>query len=146
MAIVAAAPVVLPRTGLGAPFPGATVIKAPEQVTSTEARTRYKECFVRYRLKTAAPIAMVANFYRTGAEASGAKLFDDSGNKFPDQRMLMFLQPHFMFVILKREYESTTVSVTYKVATNCGMKDHWRIISAQCASDFPGDSRPVGGR
>ena len=120
MALVAATAIVLPRTGLGAPFPGATIIKAPAQVPTTDAKTRYKECYVRYWLKTTAPITIVANFYRTGATTNGAKLFDDSGNKFPDERMLTFLNPHFMFVIMKREYESTTVSVTYKVATRCG--------------------------
>ncbi|MDQ2877665.1 MAG: hypothetical protein M3R41_01135 [Pseudomonadota bacterium] len=120
MAIIAAALIVLPRTGLGAPFPGATIIVAPKQVATTDVRSKYKECFVRYRLRTVAPIKAVASFYQTEATSNGAKLFDDTGNKFPDYRTLAFSEPKFMFVVLDRKSESTTVNVSYKVTANCG--------------------------
>ena len=81
MALIAAAVLILPHTGIGAPFPNATVIVAPEQTTTTGGITKNKECFIRYRLNTADPIGTVAKFYQGEAARGGAVLLAESGGK-----------------------------------------------------------------
>jgi len=105
MILLAAALVALPASGLGAPYPHARIIAAPER----------KDCYVRYRLSTDDPIASVAAFYRAEAARAGVPLFHDSAAKFADYRLLVFIaQPKFLNVIVDRQEGHTKVSVSYK--------------------------------
>lgn len=105
--------VTLAATGsLGALYPHATI----------ETPIAHEQCGTRYTLSTPDPIDKVADFYEAQAAAAGVQLFDDSADKFPDYRTLLFLaKPRFMFVLMDRKGAQTTIRVAYTltVAPGC---------------------------
>jgi hypothetical protein len=96
--------------GIGAPYPGAHIETPPEQ----------HSCFTRYRASTTASIAQVAGFYTAEAARAGIPLADDTKGQFPDYRTLTFIaQPKFMFVLLDRRDQHTTIVVSFHTRNDC---------------------------
>lgn len=129
--LLVAALLALPSSGIGAPFPGATLLGAPEQ----------RSCYFRYRASTAASIAHVANFYAAEAMRAGIALLDDTKTKFADYRTLAFIaQPKFMFVLLDRKDSRTTIVVRYKTSSTANAR---MLLPADAQADPPqSDGRP----
>jgi hypothetical protein len=119
--LLAAALLALPSSGIGAPYPGASLLAPPEQ----------KSCYVRYRASTGASIAQVAQFYSAQAERGGAPLAADTKAQFPDYRTLTFItQPNkFEFVILDRKDGRTIVVVSYRTMAEADCRKGMGAVS-----------------
>lgn len=104
MLLVALALAQFPITGIGAPYPAATIQGTVEQ----------QSCGTRYVISTTDPIGKLVTFYRAQAAAAGVPLLDDSAAKFADYRTLVFMKrPRFLDVVLARHNGRTTARVSY---------------------------------
>jgi hypothetical protein len=94
-----------PGTGLGSAYPGATLVTPKHEFA----------CGVRYKIKVAATIGRVADFYLAQGRAAKLTPIGDTLETHPDFRIITFGEKpssRFLGVIIDDQGSSSTVSVT----------------------------------
>lgn len=99
--------VAAPPAALGAPYPGAAMVGAPE----------YRGCGVRYHFRADAPARAIADFYLSQGRTAGLTLEKDNAGQFADSRMIFFDETgpgRLLFVLIDPQAKPVT-GVVYVV-------------------------------